>query len=125
MVYVLLSNLGPVGENEAAAAPARVPSEIVDYLGKPLATASDGGEGFITAVVDIDALRKARTAPSAQNWLSEIQAPLHLGSYQSAQFFPMDGFAEAPMQSAKDYEPIKARVIADLVARGVLKAPGA
>jgi predicted amidohydrolase len=125
MAYVLLSNLGPVGENEAAPPQPRVPSEIVDYLGRPLAAAQDGGEGFVTAVIDIDALRKARTTPSSQNWLSEIQAPLHLPSYQSAKFFPMDAFAAAPMQSPKDYDPIKAGVIADLVARGILKAPGA
>jgi predicted amidohydrolase len=125
MAYVLLSNLGPVGEDEAAPPQPRAPSEIVDYLGRPLATAQDGGEGFITAMIDIDALRKARTTPSSQNWLSELQAPLHRPSYQSAKFFPMDAFAGAPMQSPKDYEPIKAEVIGDLVARGIIKAPGA
>ncbi|MDX2144867.1 MAG: nitrilase-related carbon-nitrogen hydrolase [Rhodospirillaceae bacterium] len=125
MAYVLLSNLGPVGEDESAPLQPRVPSEIVDYLGKPLATAADGGEGFVTAMIDIDALRKARTTPSAQNWLAEIQAPLHLPSYQSARFFPMDSFAKAPMESPRDYDPIKAQAIADLVARGVIKAPGA
>ncbi|MBM3515145.1 MAG: hypothetical protein FJX59_15755, partial [Alphaproteobacteria bacterium] len=126
MAYVLLSNLGPVGEDESAPVPpSGVPSEIVDYLGQPLAAAPDGGEGFVTANIDIDALRKARTTPNSRNWLSEIQAPLHLESYQSAKFFPMDSFAKAPMQSPKDYDPIKAQVIADLVARGIIKVPGA
>jgi deaminated glutathione amidase len=124
MAYVLLSNLGPVGPDESAPLQPRVPSEIVDYLGKPLATAADGGEGFTTAMIDIDALRKARTAPSSQNWLSELQVAVHKAGYDSAKFFPVDALAKTPLQSAKDYDPIKARVIEDLLARGVIKAPG-
>jgi predicted amidohydrolase len=125
MAYVLLSNLGPVGPDDGSPPPPRVPSEIVDYLGKPLATAADGGEGFITAMIDIDALRKARVTPSAQNWLVELQVPVHKPSYDAAKFFPVDAMAQAPLVSAKDYDPVKARVIEDLLARGIIKAPGA
>jgi len=125
MAYVLLSNLGPVGPDDGGPPAPRVPSEIVDYLGKPLATAADGGEGFITAMIDIDALRKARVTPSAQNWLAELQVPVHKLAYDNARFFPVDALAQTPLQSAKDYDPIKARVIEDLLARGIIKAPGA
>jgi len=124
MAYVLLSNLGPVGADETAPPP-RVPSEIVDYLGRPLAAAADGGEGFITAILDIDALRTARVTPGSQNWLAELQIGVHRPGYDQARFFPLDALAAAPLQSAKDYEPIKARVIEDLLARGIIKAPGA
>jgi deaminated glutathione amidase len=122
MAYVLLSNLGPVGESETA--PARIPSEIVDYTGKALATAADGAEGFVTATIDIDALRRARTTPNAQNWLAELQVPVHKLGYDEAKFFPVDALAKTPLQSAKDYDPIKARVIEDMLARGIIKAPG-
>jgi predicted amidohydrolase len=125
MAYVLLSNLGPVGEDETAPLQPRIPSEIIDFTGKPLATASDSGEGFISATIDIDALRKARTTPSAQNWLSELQVPVHKLAYDTAKFFPVDGLAKTPLQSAKDFDPIKARTIEDMLARGIIKAPGA
>ena len=124
MTYVMLSNLGPVGEDEKAPLEPRVPSEIVDYLGRPLATASDSGEGFITATIDINALRTARTTPNSQNWLAELQVPVHAPGYQTAKFFPVDALAKTPLQSAKDYDPIRAKVIADLVARGIVQAPG-
>ncbi len=125
MSYVLLSNLGPVGEDEAGQLQARIPSEIIDYTGKALATAADGDEGFVTATIDIDALRKARTTPSSQNWLAELQVPVHKLGYDQAKFFPVDALAKTPLQTAKDYDPIKARVIEDLLARGIIKAPGA
>ncbi len=125
IAYVMLSNLGPVGADENAPPEPRIPSEIIDYTGKPLATASSGAEGFITATLDIDALRKARTTPNSQNWLSELQVPVHKLAYDSAKFFPVDGLAKAPLQTAKDFDPIKARVIEDMLARGIIKAPGA
>jgi len=125
MAYVMLSNLGPVGEDVNAPLEPRIPSEIVDYTGKALATATDGGEGFITAMIDIDALRTARTKPNSQNWLSELQVPVHKLGYDTAKFFPVDAFAKTPLQSAKDFDAIKARVIEDMLARGIIKAPGA
>jgi deaminated glutathione amidase len=124
IAYVLLSNLGPVGPDVGAAPPSRVPSEIIDFRGQPLATARDSNEAFITATIDVEALRKARTTPNSQNWLVELQADVHRqGGYDRARFFPVDTFPAAPMENSSDYDAIKTRVVDDLVARDVLRRP--
>jgi predicted amidohydrolase len=124
LAYVLLSNLGPVGSDENAAPEARLPTEIVDYTGRAIASDGSGREGFITATIDVDALRKARTTANAQNWLAQLQVPAHLPSYQAAQFSEINGWMKTPLKDSKEHGPKLEAAIAGLVKRGVLKAPG-
>lgn len=124
MAYVLLSNLGPIGEDESAPVTPKQPSEIIDFNGNALATSADGGEGMIVAAIDIDALRRARTSLGLRNWLAQLQVPVHIPSYMSAAFAPVNAWAETPLKDPKEHDAVLVRAIQDLVERGVLVAPG-
>ncbi|MEQ9445411.1 MAG: nitrilase-related carbon-nitrogen hydrolase [Rhodospirillaceae bacterium] len=124
MAYVLLSNLGPVGEDETAEVSPRQPSEIIDFRGELMAAAETGGEGFITATIDIDALRQARTGLGSQNTLGALQVPVHRLTYNAAEFAPVGAFMDQPIQNASEHDDLLRETIKSLVDRGVLKAPG-
>ena len=120
--YLLQSNLGPVGGDGAAVA--MMHSEIISFGGELLAASCNDNDGFISASLDINALRRARTSMT-QNWLAQTQLAAHLPGYTQARFTPSDGFAVAPLVSAAEQLQQLSQAVQDLIARGVLQAPGA
>jgi predicted amidohydrolase len=122
LVYILATNNGPSGNRP----PGKVlPSEIIDYRGRALATGPDvGDERFVTADIDIEALRKARTTPEHMNGLTQVQVEIHRRGYNTAKFAHMNAFAKAPIKArAEQMDTLFRAEIADLVRRGVYKAP--
>ncbi len=123
MVYMLSCNMGPVGADESAPLADMQPSEVVDYRGNVLAASKDSAEGFITATLDIEALRAARCTPGPLNPLAQLQASLHAPGYRHAVFARPNRFADHPIQQVREHEALQRRDIDDLIRRGVLKAP--
>jgi hypothetical protein len=124
LVYILTANLGPTGRDKTRPLQKTLPSEIIDYRGRSLATAPDGGERFITAEIDIEALRKARCTPEHLNGLVQLQVEVHRHGYDTAKFARMNAFAKTPVKSADEQKVVLFRAeIEDLIRRGVLKAP--
>ena len=122
LVYILSANNGPSGTRP----PAKVlPSEIVDYRGRALVTGPDvSDERFVTAEIDIEALRKARTTPEHLNGLAQVQVEIHRHGYNKARFARMNAFAKTPIKNVDEQKVALFQAeIDDLVRRGVLKAP--
>jgi predicted amidohydrolase len=122
MAYVLLPNLGPVDDDSDLAQKPRLPSEIIDFNGAALAHGDR--EGFLNATIDIESLRRARTAATGKNWLAQLQIPLHAPAYQNAVFSGVNGWPSTPLRDAKEHTARLQATISGLVTRGVLKAPG-
>lgn len=123
MAYVATCNLGPSGRDETAPPQAMQPTEIVDYRGHLMAASQDASEGFITATLDIEALRAARTAPGSLNPLAQLQASVHAPGYDAATFARINRFTKTPIDTGREHDALQREDIADLVRRGVLKAP--
>jgi len=122
--YVLLSNLGPYGFDPQPPFGRKQPSQVIDFLGNMLASSQTGGEEIVTATVDINALRSARTSLGSGNLLGAFQAPLFRHSYNAADFAPVDSFIDEPIQMTPDHNIVLRQTIAKLVANGTLVRPG-
>lgn len=73
------------------------PSAIYDYNGAPVGRETDDGL-FTLAEVDIEALRKARSAPAA-NFLAQIQPAIH-EPLDALPLWPRNAFADSPPSDA-------------------------
>jgi predicted amidohydrolase len=91
-LYMAYANIGPFTDDDGAVGKGRIPSEIVDYLGKVKARARTSGEVIVTAKVDMAALRHRR-ADVRFNYLAQLQPALHAAEYAGAATCPINGFA--------------------------------
>ena len=125
LVYILSTNNGPSGRDPAKPPAKLLPSEIVDYRGRALATGpAQGDERFVTAEIDIEALRKARTTAEHLNGLAQVQVEIHRHGYNTAHFARMNAFATTPIKATEEQKEVLFREeISDLIRRDVLKAP--
>lgn len=123
LTYILTTNLGPTGRDPDKPLQKMLPSEIVDFRGRALASAKDSAERFITATLDVEALRKARTTPEPMNGLGQLMVEVHRAGYGAAHFSRVNGFANEPIREINDHLVSFRADLADLVRRGVLKAP--
>lgn len=124
MVYLMLSNLGPVpGDHKVPTT--RQPSEIIDYRGNLLNASQDDSEGFTTATLKIDELRQARTGLGFQNFLAALQMDVHKLTYNAADFAPSDAFLDKFIKTNADHDDVIRETVKALVSRGVLIPPGA
>ena len=127
--YLLMANLGPVAGTGASPFP-RLPSEIIDHEGAPIASAPSGGEAFVVAEIDIDALRRSRTSLTGSTPLlggaafAQLQMAAHLPGFTRAHLSPVNQYAQAPIATAGEHDSGLLDVLARLAADGVLKPPG-
>jgi predicted amidohydrolase len=91
-IYLAYANIGPFIDHDGAVGPARVPSEVIDYLGRVKARARTGGETIVATRVDMAALRRYR-ADVRTNYLAQVQPALHAAEYASAVLGHTNGFA--------------------------------
>ena len=92
-IYLAYANIGPIIGDDNGVGPERVPSEIVDYLGRVKARARSSQETIIATRVDMAALRRYR-ADVRSNYLAQLQPALHASEYAGASTCPVNGFAE-------------------------------
>ena len=129
IAYVLLSDLGPIGDDRGTAPKPpyqrRQPSQVIDFKGELLARTDTGGVAFAAATLDIDALRRLRTSLGSFNtMLNHMQMPLFQNMYSSVESAPVDTHLDGPMISAGELRDIQRATIAHMVEQGVLVAPG-
>jgi predicted amidohydrolase len=92
VIYLAYANIGPFIDHDGAMGPERVPSEIIDYLGRVKARARTGGEAIVATRVDMAALRRYR-ADARTNYLAQVQPALHAAEYAGAVAGQTNGFA--------------------------------
>lgn len=123
LAYVVTSNLGPASPDLSQPMLEMQPSEIIDFTGNVLATSVDSKPQLIEASFDIEALRRARCTPGPSNILLQLQAELHGQDYTGARFAAPSPFGAALLDSGDEHDSVQKDAIADLVRRGIFKAP--
>lgn len=97
-------------------------SALIDYDGNLVACADGPGVVPLLARIDLGLLRRAR-ADALDNPLTQFRAEAVVEAYRQFPGFPLDCFAQQPMQRAAE-GPAKVRAqIARLTRAGVLKPP--
>ena len=109
LAYLAMANMGRTVGDSGEPPAGRPPSQVFDFNGAVIATASSGFDQFADALIDIDALRRLREQPTA-NFLAELQAFLHAPEYARARFWPANGWAERPIGDKDDVAAMEARV---------------
>ena len=126
MIYLVSANAGRI---VGSALPKNVHvgnSKIIDFQGQMITNTGGAGEMTTSAVIDIDALRRARTTPAGVygvNRVARIRAEVYAEVYKTAKFYPVDKFADKPMDSKKRVNENLIEAIESLAARGVLNWP--
>jgi predicted amidohydrolase len=90
-MYLAYANIGPFVDDDGAIGPQRIPSEIIDYLGRVKARARTSAETLVSARVDMQALRRHRRDVRS-NYLAQLQPALHAAEYAGAMTCPLNGF---------------------------------
>lgn len=109
LTYLAYANIGPFIDDDGTVGQERIPSEIVDYLGRVKARSKTSGETLVTARVDMMALRRYR-ADVRFNYLAHLQPALHAAEYAGAELCPLNGFA--------NHSPADEQDMVDLIAKG-------
>jgi predicted amidohydrolase len=117
LVYLAFANIGPFIDDDGAVGTARVPSEIIDYLGRVKARARTSGETLVTTSVDMNALRRHR-ADVRFNYLAQLQPALHAAEYAAAKTCPLNGFEEHSPADEQDMVDFIAKHWGDAVKSG-------
>jgi predicted amidohydrolase len=126
MVYFISSNAGKIiGElpNDTHAGN----SKIIDFQGQLMVESGTTGENAIaSAVIDMDALRRARctpTGPFGVNRLARLRSEAYAKVLSEASFYPPNLFAKHPMDSKQRIQDALIDVIKRKVADGTMVAP--
>lgn len=126
MVYFISANAGRLVGKSLPLAVHAGNSKIIDFQGQVMAATNTAGETTVSAVIDVDALRRARTSASGLygvNRLARIRAEVYAKVYETARFYPVNKFADSPMDSKKRVRDNLVEAIDSLVARGLMKRP--
>jgi len=125
VAYVLLSDLGPTGNDPQPPYVRRQPSQVIDFKGNLLARTGSGGVEFAAATIDIDALRRMRTSLGGFNtMINHLQMPVFQGLYTSFDGAPVNTHLDTAMESAGELREFQRDTIARMVEQGVLVPPG-
>ena len=126
MVYFVSANAGRIiGEppNDTHAGN----SKIIDYQGQLMVQSGVFGESTTaSAVIDMDALRRARctpTGPFGVNRLARLRSEAYAMLYTEAAFYPVNLWADKPMDSKQRIQDALLGVIKDKVADGTFVPP--
>jgi predicted amidohydrolase len=97
------------------------PSTVFDYTGAAIAVAERGFNKYVTAMIDIEALRRFRAKPAA-NFIAQFQPHLHAGVYQSARLWPAHP-RPAPVETTADILAIEKETWDRMTASGIFRGP--
>lgn len=90
-------------------------SEIINYEGKPLATADSAGEVAIHASISLQRLRHRRTQVR-MNFPAQSKVKMYGPTYRRADRFPNNAWAAQPLKSADEGPQLVQKVIAKISA---------
>lgn len=123
LAYVLTTNLGPDTVDTTAPLADMQPSELIDYTGNLLAVSRDNSEQYVTATLDVEALRRARCKPGPQNLLVQLQTSLHGPDYASANLARPNPFGVKLLVDGSEHGAAQLAEVQDLIRRGILASP--
>ncbi|MBI3092558.1 MAG: hypothetical protein HYY96_18015 [Candidatus Tectomicrobia bacterium] len=95
-------------------------SMIINHEGQVLAKTGGPGEASIRALVDVNALRAARSRPF---YPASIRAELFAREYAEAIGWPLDGFLEQPIESIDQTRALFRSILEKLYDKGVYTRP--
>ena len=124
-VYMICPNVGPVYLHPRMEHPYDIGggnSHIVDYLGNVLAYSASGYNTFVSAIVDIEALRQFRVMNLNSNWLKDLRTEVFRRMYE-APIHPANLWLEQDPLPHADVDEIYRANIRRLVERGVYTLP--
>ena len=102
MVYFISCNAGAI-EGPLPSNTHVGNSKIIDFQGNVMVESGGAGETMVAAaLIDVDAVRRARTTPSGPygvNRLARIRAEAYIPVQQQAAFYPVNLWADKPMDS--------------------------
>jgi len=103
-------------------------SKIIDYQGQLIVESGVEGESInASTLIDMEALRRARCTPSGPfgvNRLARLRSEAYAKVFQDAEFYPVDLWADKPMDSKQRIQDALTGVIKDKVKDGVFNKPG-
>ena len=127
MVYFVSSNSGGIVGAPIAEASNAGNSKIVDFQGQLMSQNLTAGESDrVSAIIDIDALRRARVSPSGPygvNRLARLRIEAYRPVYAEASFYPVNFFADAPMESKRQLAEALRSAIGKKIADGTFTEP--
>jgi predicted amidohydrolase len=126
-VFVVSPNLGPeVGKDGSVRDLFGGQSMIVDHRGNIIVKQPGmaNGDSFVSAVLDVEALRRARLANGVTNWFKDLRTEQYAAIYQKP-IYPKNQYLQRPpTEGWLAREAVtRAGTIERLVERGVLTPP--
>jgi predicted amidohydrolase len=124
-VYMLCPNVGPVYLHPRMEHPYDIGggnSHIVDYLGNVVAYSASGYNTFVSAIVDIEALRQFRVMNLNSNWLKDLRTEVFRRMYEEP-IHPANLWLEQDPLPHAEVDEIYRANIRGLVERGVYTRP--
>ncbi len=124
-VYMVCPNIGPIYPHPKAEFPTNVSggnSHIVDYRGELMSHMNNSDNTFVSAVIDIEALRNFRTMNMNSNWLKDLRVELFKRMYETPIYPKNLGLKKAPGTHA-EMDPYYKQSIQTLLDRGTYTAP--
>lgn len=97
-------------------------SQIVDYTGTILSIEETANQSnACTAMIDIEALQKARADTGMANGLMRTRLAMYRDYYGTAEIYPANGLAEKPIETADDLVPVHEAALANMAKAGLLR----
>ena len=96
---------------------------IIDYTGQVLARHAGDGNAFISAPIDVEALRYWRTKASFGAWLKDIRTEQFQLIYKEP-IMPKNRFMKKPPGPRAERILVEKENVAKLLKRGTYTAPG-
>ncbi len=124
-VYVIAPNVGPVYLHPKMQHPFDIAggqSHIVDYMGNVLSYSPSGANTFVTAIVDIEALRQFRVMNLNSNWMKDLRTEVFRRMYEDP-IHPKNLWMWQEPISHKYIDELYRRNIHRLIKRGAYTAP--
>jgi beta-ureidopropionase len=124
-VYMLCPNVGPVYLHPKMRHPYDIgggSSHIVDYLGNVVSYSASGYNTFVSAIVDIEALRQFRVMNLNSNWMKDLRTEIFRKMYDEP-IHPVNLWLEEHPKSHAEVDEIYRANIERLIARGTFTRP--
>ena len=96
-------------------------SRIIDYLGNNAAADTSATENVsVTAMIDVEALRRARRDKGMGNMLMRSRFEMYRDYYGKAEFYPANGLAGGAFETYPELTPLQEQALANMTRAGVL-----